>query len=342
LQNFYEEVAEIYVVVACSLSETLINPQIPFSAEHVEYLALHPCCFCEFLVAMDETKIEKAVKHHSITEALHAKTMTLFNTFASTGGMPEVVAHFCQHRDFVSLYEIYDVMLTSYCDDVKQYARSDIMSHVINHILAEGWDYTSQRITLGNFASSSYKAREVGEAFHTLEKTMLLELVYPVTSTFTPATIDTRRSPKLIWNDVGLVNYVAKIQDNVSGLEDILDAYRGQIAQQVVAQELRAHESLLSAQRSFWVREKKGSNVEVDFIVQYDNKIIPIEVTEHNTKLRSLFWFMEEAPHNIAVRIWTHPLSIEEVFTQKGKKFKLINIPFYYVGQLKEILKQYV
>jgi hypothetical protein len=47
---------------------------------------------------------------------------------------------------------------------------------------------------------------------------------------------------------------------------------------------------------------------------------------------------MDEAPHDIAVRVWSKPFSIDEVTTQKGKKFKLINLPFYYVCRLEEVL----
>jgi len=79
----------------------------------------------------------------------------------------------------------------------------------------------------------------------------------------------------------------------------------------------------------------------VDFVLQYDGKIIPIEVKSgHNAKLRSLHLFMEDAPHDIAVRVWSQPFSIDEVTTPNGKKFKLLNLPFYYVGGLKEILTE--
>ena len=219
--------------------------------------------------------------------------------------------------------------------------KNDMMRHIIRYILKEGWGFAMQRITLGNFANSSYKAREMGEAFRTLEKTMLLELVYPAVSTLLPAPADLNRSPKLIWNDVGLVNYAANIQKEIFESKDIMDVYRGKIAEQIVAQELLAYETRVSSQRAFWVREKKGSDAEVDFIMQYDSKIIPIEVKSgHNAKLRSLHLFMDEAPHNIAVRAWSQPFSIDEIMTPNGKKFKLFNIPFYYVGQLKEILAE--
>lgn len=74
-------------------------------------------------------------------------------------------------------------------------------------------------------------------------------------------------------------------------------------------------------------------------MLQYDSKVIPIEVKSgHNAKLRSLHLFMDEAPHDIAVRVWSQPFSIDEVTTPKGKPFRLINLPFYYVGRLEEVL----
>jgi predicted AAA+ superfamily ATPase len=341
LRYFYEEAPEIFVIAAGSLLETLISVNISFPVGRVEYLAVRPCSFCEFLVAMGEIELEKAIKRQAISKAIHSKTMSLFNTFTFIGGMPEVVAHFAEYQDFVSLNEIYETLLTSYRDDVEKYAKNDTMKNVIRYILKEGWAFDLQRITLGNFANSPYKAREISEAFRTLEKTMLLELVYPAITTLLPAPADLKRSPKLIWHDVGLVNYAANIQQEVFGSKDIIDAYRGKIAEQVVAQELLSSETRVSAQRAFWVREKKGSDAEVDFIIQYNSKIIPVEVKSgHNAHLRSLHLFMDEAPHDIAVRVWAEPFSIDEVETQKGKKFKLINLPFYYVGEIKNILKE--
>ena len=59
----------------------------------------------------------------------------------------------------------------------------------------------------------------------------------------------------------------------------------------------------------------------------------------HNSKLRSLHIFMDSAPHNIAVRVWTGRFSIDEVKTPNGKPFRLISLPFYYVGQLGAVLR---
>jgi hypothetical protein len=69
--------------------------------------------------------------------------------------------------------------------------------------------------------------------------------------------------------------------------------------------------------------------------------LIPIEVkTGHNSKLRSLHSFMNNVDHNIAVRVWDQPLSIDKVTTPSGKHFSLINLPFYYISQLNRLIEQ--
>ena len=342
LRYFYEaKLPDLYVIAAGSLLETMLNKQISFPVGRVEYLAVRPCVFNEFLRAIGETQLEKALFACKIPEALHTKTMNLFNTFTLIGGMPEVVADYAENKNYVGLNSIYESLLTSYRDDVEKYARNDTMNQTIRYILQSGWKFAAERITLGGFAGSSYKSREMGEGFRTLEKTFILELCYPTTDTFVPISKDLKRSPKLLWLDCGLVNYAANVQKEVFGAKNILDAWRGKIAEQIVAQELLALDSRVSNQRNFWVRNKKDSDAEIDFVLQFDGKVIPIEVKSgHNAKLRSLHLFIDEAPHNIAVRVWSQPFSIDKVTTQKGKYFKLINLPFYYVGRLEEILRR--
>ena len=344
LRYFYEaKVPDLYVIAAGSLLETMLNKKVSFPVGRVEYLAVRPCVFNEFLRAIGETQLEKALLNHRIPEALHTKTMNLFNTFTLIGGMPEVVADYATNKNFVGLNSIYESLLTSYRDDVEKYARNETMSQTIRYILQAGWKFAAERITLGGFAGSSYKSREMGEAFRTLEKTFVLELCHPTTDTLVPITKDLKRSPKLLWLDCGLVNYAANVQKEVFGASDILDAWRGKIAEQIVAQELLALDSRVSNQRNFWVRNKKDSEAEMDFVLQIDSKVIPIEVKSgHNAKLKSLHLFMEEVPHDIAIRVWSQPFSIDEVATQSGKKFKLINLPFYYVGILERILKEFI
>jgi predicted AAA+ superfamily ATPase len=181
----------------------------------------------------------------------------------------------------------------------------------------------------------------MGEAFRILEKTMLLELTYPTTHTGIPVYPDLKRAPKLFWIDTGLINYSAGIQKEIFGAKDITDVWRGSIAEQIVAQELLVSDYRVSHKRGFWVRNKQGSDAEVDFILQFENKIIPVEVKSgHNSKLKSLHLFMEEAGHSTAIRIWSQPFSIDQAKTSTGKEFNLINIPFYYTSLIKKILEE--
>ncbi len=335
LRYFYEAVPGIHVVAAGSLLESLIDKQISFPVGRVEYLALRPCSFNEFLGALGETELKEAHAKASIPEILHEKVLSLFNTYTLIGGMPEVVADYAQNRDIVSLQNIYETLLTGYRDDVEKYSSSTSMTNIFRHILNVGWGYAAKRITFERFGNSTYRSREMGEAFRTLEKTMLLELAYPTTSALIPINPEPKRSPKLLWLDTGLVNYSVGLQKELIGVTDISEAWRGTIAEHIVGQGLLASDDRFSHKRYFWVRDSASSSAEVDFVIQMEDMVIPIEVKSgNNTKLRSLHQFMEAAPHNIAVRFWANTFSVDKVTTPKGKEFLLYNLPYYYTGQI--------
>lgn len=180
LRYFYEETPEIYVIAAGSLLESLIDVHISFPVGRVQYMAIRPCSFREYLGAMGENSMGEILKMPRMTIAFHETLMKHFNFYTTIGGMPEVVSEYAQHRDIVRLSSIYDSLLKRYQDDVEKYAKGEKQTDVIRFILSEGWSKAGQTIKLGNFAGSSYKASDVGNAFRTLEKTMLLELVYHI------------------------------------------------------------------------------------------------------------------------------------------------------------------
>lgn len=340
LRYFYEDTPELYVIAAGSLLETMLDKHISLPVGRVEYMALHPCSFLEFLSATGDERYIDRIVSAQLPEAFHQQMMQRFNTYALIGGMPEAVAHYAERQDVVALSGVYNQLLTAYRNDVEKYAGNNSQAAVIRHILEEGWAFAGQTITLGSFASSAYKARETGEAFRTLEKALLLELVYPTVSTIMPATSDLKKSPKLIWLDSGLVNYAAGIQKEYLLSNDLNDVWRGMAAEQIVAQELKALSNEIGQKRKFWVRAKRGSTSEVDFVYVYDETVIPVEVKSgHNAHLKSLHQFMEESPYDIAVRIWSGNYSIDNVSTMNGKHFRLVNLPFYMIGALPGLLR---
>ncbi|MDL2213502.1 AAA family ATPase [Bacteroides sp. OttesenSCG-928-E20] len=344
LRYFYEEAPDIYIISAGSLLESLLDVHISFPVGRVEYMALRPCSFFEFLEANGEMSADtdKLLDNLFITHAFHERFNRLFTTYALIGGMPEVVNRYVIDKDLVGLGNIYESLLQGYRDDIEKYAKNRTLAETIRYILNEGWAKAGQTITLGGFAGSPYKARETGEAFRTLEKAFIMELVYPVTDTKLPAISNQKRSPKLIWLDTGLVNYASNLQREFFNSKDIMDIYKGAIAEQVVAQELLTLSTKVGQKRNFWVRAKEGSNAEVDFVWIHHSKIIPIEIKSgNNAHLRSLHSFMNGSPHNIAVRIWKEQFSINEVQTNQGKKFFLFNLPYYLTGLLPNILNKF-
>lgn len=154
-----------------------------------------------------------------------------------------------------------------------------------------------------------------------------------------PMVPESRRSPKLLWLDAGLANYAGGLQKSDT-LLSMSDNWTGSIAEQIVGQELLGNDNVFSHKRHFWVNGS-GSDAEVDFVLQWEDKIIPIEVKSgHNAHLRSLHQFMNKAPHDIALRFWNKAFSIDKVSTPQGKTFRLFNLPYYYAGQIPLVLQK--
>lgn len=338
LRYFYEQRPDLYVIAAGSLLENLVDVKVSFPVGRVQYLALRPCSFSEFLGAIGKNNLLAVLSQKAeYTVAFHEQLMHLFNQYTIVGGMPEAVQQYAETQDVIGIEDVYETLVQAYKDDSEKYVRGNKLTDVVRFILSYGWAFSGETITLGNFANSGYKSREVGEAFRLLEKAMLLEMVYPVSSTQLPIIPETKRMPKLIWFDTGLVNYQAGIRKEIIGSTDMVDSWRGHIAEQITAQELLALEDRVGHHRSFWAKPNNGA--EVDFIFAHNSKLYPIEVKSGtNAHLRSLQVFMDSSDVNIAIRIWSKTYSIDKVKTIHGKEFSLINLPFYLIGNLRSVL----
>jgi len=339
LRYFYEEAPEIHLIAAGSLLESLLHKHISFPVGRVEYMYLRPCSFTEYLNALKEDLSFIILEKNKIPPYAHNKLTDHFNRYALIGGMPEVISKYAETRDILAINPVYGNLLTGFNDDVEKYGRNANMVQHIRHILKTGFFYACQRIKFEKFGSSDYRSREMGEAFRTLEKALLIELVYPITKSSLPVIPDIKKSPRLFWLDTGLVNFMAGIQKEIFGANDITSTWRGLVAEHIAAQELLALDKSLLARRSFWVREAKNSNAEIDFIYSWNGLLIPVEIKSgEGSRLLSLHLFMDTAPHDYAVRIWSSPFSKDIIYTRKGKKILLINIPFYLIHKLPDIL----
>lgn len=342
LRYFYEELPDLYLIAAGSLLENVVDIHASFPVGRVNYLPVRPCSFCEFLSATGHDGLFDFFKTPAHTVPLHKEIMGLFNQYCLVGGMPEVVQVFSENQDFVSIDKIFSRLVRGYMDDVEKYASSETITEAVRFLIQYGWTYAGGIVKLTGFAGSDYRAREMGEAFRLLQKAMLVELVYPSTSCRLPSIPELKRMPKMFWMDTGIVNYVAKVRSEIIAADDILGVWKGRIGEQVAAQELLTLSTDINQTRSFWTKGRGEQGAEVDLTWVVDSQLIPIEVkTGHNSHLRSLHSFMENAQTDIAVRIWSGPYSVDDVrVIGSGRTFRLVNLPFYLIGELENIIRK--
>ena len=138
LRYFYEKRPDIYVIAAGSLLESLMGRHISFPVGRVEYMALHPCTFVEFLSAIGEDMLAQQVENVTVPQSLHNYTLGLFKKYMIIGGLPEVVANYAQYRDMVRLEGVFNALLSGYRDDVEKYASKPKEQDSIRYILNYG------------------------------------------------------------------------------------------------------------------------------------------------------------------------------------------------------------
>lgn len=346
LRYFYEELPWVYVIAAGSRLQNLMKQHVSFPVGRVEYLTLRPFSFSEYIRAKEGDDWAEMLCNVSVPEFMHEEMLAAFNTYALIGGMPEVVSEYLKTGDLTRLSPIYNSLLKSYNEEAEKFAKNERQVKVLRHILSSAWLSSAETISFDKFGGSTFTSTQIHDGLDLLERAFLLSLDYPITATSAPALPALRRSPKLIMVDNGITNFMAGIQAEYLQNKNLHDTWRGRAAEHVVAQELRlALDRQYRDKQYFWVRDKKGASAEVDFVWQEGTSIIPIEVKSGtNAHLRSLQVFVNESDQPVtAVRCWAGPFSVQELQTPapKLKPFRLVNLPFYYVGQLDKILRRF-
>ena len=308
------------------------------------HITLRPFSFVEYLEAKGYDDWAESVRGLNAHMLLHEDLTSEFNRYALIGGMPEAVSEYVETGDIERLSPIFNSLVKGYTEDAGKFVRKEEQSGILQHILSTAWKSAAQTITFDKFGESSYSSKQIHGAMNILEKAYLLSLDYPVTSTSLPALPAKRRSPKLIMLDSGLTNYVAGIQLEYLQNKDLQDTWRGRAAEQIVAQELKpVLDRHYKEEQCFWMRDKAGTTAEVDFIWPSMTGIVPIEVKSGtNAHLRSIHSFVNNSDQDVvAVRVWSGGFFIQDLHTPapENKQFKLINLPFYYVGQLDRVLE---
>jgi predicted AAA+ superfamily ATPase len=339
LRYFHEEYPNLKVIAAGSLLETILNRKSKVPLGRVDYMIMRPASFSEFLQAVDYTQALDQLKNIPVNNFAHITLLRLFHNYALIGGMPEIIARYAEEKDATALPVIYERLITAYQDDVEKYGKTDVHIRTIRHCIRVCFIEAGKRIKFQRFGRSDYSSREVADALRTLENVFLLSLIYPTISPTLPLLPDLRKSPRLQVLDTGMMNYFLGIQTNILGTDDLNKVYQGTIIEHLVGQELLSTQYNPLSKINFWVREKKTSLAEVDYVFPFEGQLIPIEVKSGKTgTLKSLHLFMEEAPHDMAIRFSSEAFNLSNVTTPSGKTFRLLSLPYYLASQTKQYI----
>jgi uncharacterized protein len=330
LRYFYEDYPDLHVIAAGSLLEFAMKKVKSFPVGRVEFLYLHPLNFPEYLEATGQSAALEQIGIIPYASFAHPILLNLFNQFVITGGMPEVIAEYTKKQSLTELPAIYESLWETYRNDVEKYVSNETERKVIKHIMAIAHLYIDQRVKFQNFGQSNYRSREVGEAFRNLDDAKVIQLLYPTTDVEIPAKPDLRKSPRLQFLDTGLINHALGIQGELLALNDLSRAWKGTIIPHIIAQEIISLNLQSYRKPLFWVREKKQSSAEVDLVIPFHDKVIPVEIKSGSEgTLRSLHQFVEATNHPYAVRMYAGEFKVSKTKTPGGKTWLLMNLPYY-------------
>jgi predicted AAA+ superfamily ATPase len=340
LRYFYEELQDVDVIAAGSLLEFALGELQSFPVGRVEQLSLYPMDFEEFLEALEENVALEYYQQMPIPDLAHDALLHLYHAYMLVGGMPEVVKVYVENdRNINALQAVYSSIWDSYVADIEKYSNNNTERRVLRHILSTA-PSVRDRITFYGFGNSSYKSREVGEAFRKLHQAGLIRLIYPSSDTQLPLTLNYRRKPKLQFLDTGLLNYAANIQALLIDIKDMNSLYKGYLTNHMMFQELIARSTRLNYLPAFWTRENANANAEVAILISDGQEVFPVEVKSGaKGRLRSLYEYIDRSEQTIAFRVLANRLSIENVTTLNGKSFQLVNVPYYAIGHIKELIQ---
>ncbi|MGC4128624.1 MAG: AAA family ATPase [Bergeyella sp.] len=343
LRYFYEDLPELNVIAAGSLLEHTLKKTKNYPVGRINYLYLFPLNFQEYLEAQGKKNLLERFRNVPVDDIAHELLMKEFHTYCIVGGMPEIVANYVANQDLLALPQTYESIWNTYKDDVIKYADSKSEENVMKHIVNTAASFVDQRIKFQNFGHSNYKSREVSEAFNNLDSAKVIQVIYPCTNVEPPILPDYKKSPRLQFLDTGILNFDLNIQADLLLMKDLSEAYKGAIIPHIINQEVLSLNTTDYKKTNFWVRDKTQSSAEVDLVIAHGKFLIPVEIKSGKTgSLKSLHQFVNQAPHQFAVRMYGGKFNIEETVTPEGKPYLLMNLPYYLGTYLKQYINYFI
>lgn len=327
LRYFYEEMPELHVIAAGSLLDVILH-SLSFPVGRVQYLTMYPMTFYEYLLALGNDSAAEIVssKPSRISGAMHTSLLSELKTYCIVGGMPESIKTYSETGSLLDSARVHEELIRSFLDDFGKY-KVKVNSRCIEQVFNGVSKNVAGQINYSRL-SEEFTHPTVKKAFEVLQRAKIVHRIDSVGRLELPLDIQTSsKKIKALMLDVGLWQRVSGFPiDIVNRESNLMNLYRGALAEQFVGQELISlnHDPLL-----YWARSARGSNAEVDYLLSKEGKVYPVEVKSGSSgSLKSLHLALESYPDCSAGLV----LSTREYEELPEQRIRFV--PVYYAGSL--------
>lgn len=349
LRWFAEEMPNLPVIAAGSLLDfALADHEFSMPVGRISYMYLEPLSFEEFLEAIGRQELRTYLQtyqlHAAIPVAIHQELSNALKDYLIIGGMPAAVASWILDKQPQSINRIHFDLLATYQEDFSKYRgrlNIDRLQDVLNSIpLQLGKKFVYSRV------NPSSTTTPLKHALDLMTRARICHQVIATAANGLPLNAEANaKFFKILALDCGLVSAALGLSlQQINTLDKLTLVNNGGLAEQFVGQQLRTlFPPFAPPHLNYWQRTESHANAEIDYVIQHQNSIVPIEVKAGKTgTLKSLHQFMERKHARFAVRINSDFPSLTPVTIKTSKnsplEYTLLSLPFYLIGQLHRLI----
>ncbi len=327
LKYFYEKANEYHIIAAGSLLGTLLSSPKSYPVGMVNLLNIYPLSFEEFLEATSPnlfTYYQSITSDTKIEDYFHHQLIELYNYYLIIGGMPECVSSWLEEKDTQRISQIQQELIEIYKNDFSKHngkVNSGRILLTFNSIPSQLAKMNEKFIY--EAIKSGARAREFEEAIEWLNAAGMVNKVHNVSKVAYPLPIYEKMDNfKLFLFDTGLLKTMAGISNDAVLLNKEFQ-FKGALTENFVLQQLK---TVLDVEPYFYA----DKNMELDFVVQLNDTLIPLEVKAgENVKSLSL---------KKALNFDVFPYGVRFSKLNYKKEERIINLPLYLVNKINKIL----
>ena len=309
LRYFHEKRPNLHVVATGSLLEFALEEIPSFGVGRITSLFMYPMSFNEFLEAVNQSGLikmkAKASPDSSLDDVFHKNLTDWIKKFMIVGGMPEAVRTFIETEDLIQTQKILDDIIISLEDDFAKY-KSRINVGRLKDVFRSVMNQSGKKFIVSKSSENGNQVQK-NDALEMLLMSGLCYKVYHSSADGIPLSVGKNSKIfKVLFFDTGIIQRSLKLKmSDFITAENLNQMNKGNISEQFAGIEFIKNLFIHSKpELYYWQREKRGSSAEIDYLLELDNKILPVEVKSGTQgKMQSLHIFMESKNANTGIRI---------------------------------------